>query len=147
LIFFLNNSQPFTPKNRMSASVRKTFFEKKLVPAAYLPVIIWAVVILALSTGNGIQLPDSGISTDKLAHLAAYGLLGWLTLRALHKTGKRNAKNSWSAIALVSAYGIALEFVQWAFFPNRFFEAGDMLANSAGAFISLFLFNFITSKT
>lgn len=131
----------------MSASNNQTFFEKTFVLKAYLPVIIWAVAILALSISSGIQLPDTGISTDKLGHLAAYGLLNWLTLRALQKTGKLTAKTIWLSLFMVSAYGILLEIVQWAFFPHRFFEVWDMIANIAGVVLSYFAYNFFTTKT
>ena len=101
---------------------------------------------MALSISPGIQLPDAGISTDKLAHFAAYGLLGWLVLRALHKTNKLTTKLARASVAWVAAYGASLEVVQWAFFPNRFFEIGDMIANTAGAVFSYFAFNFFTKN-
>jgi VanZ family protein len=131
----------------MSASNDQTFFEKSFVIKAYLPVFIWAVVILALSTGSGIQLPDTGISADKLGHFVSYGLVNWLALRALQKTGKLASKSTWMALLLVSVYGILLEIVQWAFFPHRFFEVWDMVANIAGAVMSYFAYNFFTTKT
>lgn len=131
----------------MSASNNKTFFEKTFVLRAYLPVFIWALIILALSISPGIQLPETGISTDKVGHLAAYGLLNWLVLRALKRTGMLSSKAIWAAIILVSAYGVLLEFVQWAFFPYRFFELWDMIANITGAVLSYFAFNLFTTKT
>ena len=100
-----------------------------------MPAIVWAIVILALSTTAGIQMPEVVFSPDKLGHFAAYGILAGLLFMALKKSGKYNKQSTILAVAAVTLYGVALEFVQWAFFPNRFFEVWDMIANFFGALL------------
>jgi VanZ family protein len=113
----------------------------------YLPAILWAIVILYLSTFSvGIQLPETVFSTDKLAHFAAYGLLTWLVIRALLKTGNFSTKSATLAVLVVTVYGVALEIVQWAFFPNRFFEVWDMVANFSGALLAFFVSKLFFTK-
>lgn len=94
----------------------------------------------------GIQLPSVVFSPDKIGHLAAYGLLAWLIFRGLKLTGQYHFKKIALTIIGVSFYGITLEIVQWAFFPNRFFEVWDMVANITGACLSLILFSTRSKK-
>jgi len=57
------------------------------------------------------------------------GLLSWGFYRARGLTFAAMA----TAILLSSVYGIGIEFVQYAFFPNRFFEVLDIIANIIGS--------------
>lgn len=101
--------------------------------------MIWALVILILSTGATIQLPETIFSPDKIGHLIAYCLLCGLILWANKEEQVASQKATlWTAIG-VSLYGIMLEYVQWAFFPDRFFEVWDMIANITGAAIAVFV--------
>lgn len=97
-----------------------------------------------LSTRVGIQLPETIVSTDKLGHFLAYGLLNWLILWALQKNSRFNLKSAVLSIIFATVYGVCMEYVQWAFFPNRFFEYWDMLANLLGATIGFLVFNYFT---
>lgn len=102
----------------------------------YLPAFLLAVVIFILSTKATIQLPESAFSLDKIGHFVAYALLAWLFIRGLRKSERLTNTNLFSVILIVSIYGAALEFVQWFFFPGRFFEVWDMIANITGASFS-----------
>jgi len=113
---------------------------------SYLPALGWAIVIFILSTGASVQLPESIFSADKIGHFAAYFVLTTLLLWAIHSNGKWKTNWMFSMLFLASAYGTLLEFVQWAFFPNRFFEVWDMIANITGACIATFLFHFWRKK-
>lgn len=113
----------------------------------YLPATACAVFILYLSITPGIQLPDVGISADKIGHLGAYGLLTWLVLWGLKQDHQLNGKSMVWTVLGTSLYGILLEFVQWAFFPHRYFEVWDMVANITGACTSLILFRLFNNKT
>ncbi|MEM1326363.1 MAG: VanZ family protein [Bacteroidota bacterium] len=111
--------------------------------------ISWALFILAASTiGVGVNLPNTFedlVAWDKLAHAAVYtifGLLLYLFWRIF--TGRQKAM-IWSWSVAVS-YGIAMEVVQYSFFPNRYFEIFDIFANIVGATISLLLIYFLTDK-
>jgi VanZ family protein len=94
-----------------------------------------------------VQLPEITQSPDKIGHFFAYGLLTWLYLWALQKERKWSRKSVLLILASVSAYGILLEFLQWGFFPNRYFEVLDMLANVGGAIISYLAFRLFIFKT
>lgn len=113
----------------------------------YWPAIICAVLIFGLSISPGIQLPEVGISTDKVGHLIAYGVLAWLIFSGLKKEGRLNKKLAYWVVIGVSLYGIFLEFVQWAFFPYRYFELWDMVANITGTCLSFIIFRSFIIKT
>jgi VanZ family protein len=126
------------------------FFENKSGWVPFLPSIAVSLVVFWLSVTPGIQMPDVGLSLDKLGHFSAYGLLSWLVLKALYQTGRWSCRLVLSAIGLVVIYGIALEFVQWGFFPYRFFEVWDMIANIIGTICTIssyFAFKIIITKT
>ncbi|MCB9340836.1 MAG: VanZ family protein [Lewinellaceae bacterium] len=112
----------------------------------FVPAFIWAIVILALSTNVGIQMPAVFFSPDKLGHFAAYGLLAMLMLYAQKSLGSISWRHTLLTVFWATLYGIVLEIVQWAFYPNRFFEVGDMFANFGGALICSLLFRFLTTQ-
>jgi len=114
---------------------------------SFLPAIIWTVAVFALSVSPGVQLPEITQSPDKIGHFLAYGLLTWLYLWALQKEHKWSRKSVLVILLAVSGYGIVLEFVQWGFFPNRFFEVLDMAANVCGVLISYLAFRLFIFKT
>ncbi|GJM33681.1 MAG: hypothetical protein DHS20C18_26820 [Saprospiraceae bacterium] len=43
------------------------------------------------------------------------------------------------AFVICSAYGILMEIVQYSFFPGRYFELNDIIANIIGALLSVLL--------
>lgn len=97
--------------------------------------MIWLICITWLSTKGGVALPGFRlIGADKLAHAAAYGLLAWLVLWAFPQDKLSGLFKVW---LFAAGYGAAMEWVQYRFFPNRFFEFDDMLANAIGAFLAL----------
>ena len=100
-------------------------------------------VVVYLSTGGGLQLPQSFAwqGLDKAQHLAAYATLGVLWSYAFgcgDGAGSVPWQRLWGALF---ALGALLEVFQWAFFPNRYFEVADMLANGIGAGIGTLGFN------
>lgn len=103
----------------------------------YVPAFLWLLLITALSVMPGVQLPSFSLfATDKLAHAIVYAMLTWLMLRAYQRS--RNSRilswKEWIFPVLSTAYGVLMEFVQYAFIPGRFYEYDDMLANAFGAF-------------
>jgi VanZ family protein len=90
--------------------------------------MLWLGIITWLSTAPSIQLPSfSLLSADKLAHAACYALLTLLLLWA-------GPPRWWLMPLCASLYGAFMEWVQATFFPSRFFEYDDMLANAIGAY-------------
>ncbi len=100
----------------------------------WLPVILWAAVIFALSS---IPSLNSGLGSwdfvlRKLAHAAEYALLAALLLRALARP--------WLAFLLALAYAISDELHQH-FVRGRAGTPRDVAIDAAGALIGLAVFS------
>lgn len=90
---------------------------------------LWAGVILAATSIPGPELPRVPGRADLFAHLALYGVLGWLLARAAG-TVRPASLAGW--VALASAFGAADEWHQ-QFIPGRSASADDWVADSLGA--------------
>ncbi len=109
-------------------------------PKRFLPAFIWSLIVLGLSAMPGSFLPSFRwsdlLSLDKLAHAFVYG---WLTLLLLggFRAGRGEEKATPAEIAAAigwsCVWGAAMETMQGAFFPGRYFEILDMIANATGA--------------
>ena len=109
----------------------------------FLPAIAWAILILILSSGPGIPLPSHWwdlFSPDKFGHAFVYGVLVLLTLRAFQSGGQWSTPTVWVTVLGSDLYGIAMEVMQWTFFPGRYFEVLDIIANIIGAILGWFLY-------
>ncbi len=109
----------------------------------FLPALCWLVIVTYLSVTSGTNLPKFNLfSADKLAHAAAYAMLAGLLLWGLWKSKKRGATRGelLGVFSFATAFGALMEWVQGTFFPHRFFEFDDMLANAAGAFLAVFCY-------
>ena len=125
-----------------------------------MPAILWAALILFLSSGAMPNMPklwwEELISPDKLGHLVVYGIL---SLTLMYGFQKKNAttyelseetaildsifiQNKNGVISKVNMiwvlsisiiYGILMEIMQYCFFPNRYFEIFDIIANIIGS--------------
>ena len=78
---------------------------------------------------------------DKIGHLIAYATLTGALLWGLWKEKKHvNQQMIIWAFVTCTLYGISLEIVQYSFFPNRYFEVLDILANIIGSLAGVFFF-------
>ncbi len=96
--------------------------------------------MVSLSLGNALQIETDWLDVpwiDKVQHFLAYACLGVLWSFAFRQNGYSAGLRLWG---MLFALGAALEVMQWAFYPNRYFEFGDMLANGLGAFAGVFVF-------
>ena len=118
---------------------------------ALLPAILWAIVILVLSAMPGLNLRESWwdlVSMDKVGHFAVYGILTFLLLKGLPGHPRFFEKNVVVIALIISIlYGILMEVMQFTFFPYRYFEYLDIIANIIGSFTGLLIFNFYNKKT
>jgi VanZ family protein len=121
---------------------KRIYNNKARKVSAFLPALTWAAVILFLSTGNSIQAPrlTNLLEPDKLAHAAAYFVLTACIIWGFWWTGTANITKAAIATALSSLYGAGMELIQFGFFPNRYFEVYDIIANIIGALICFFVF-------
>ncbi|MFC4736864.1 VanZ family protein [Bacillus daqingensis] len=81
----------------------------------------------------------------KGAHFTVYAVLGILLLRALklHVSGKKAV--AW-ALLISCLYAVSDEYHQ-TFIPGRSGEVGDVLIDTAGAGVGIFLYNLIKKIT
>lgn len=117
---------------------------KKVLPA-YLPVLIWTLIIIKLSTGPGVQIPftwNNIIGIDKFGHLFFYLMHTILLYWAFEKQVifKTQQHRKWISLLLSTILGISLEIVQFSFYPNRYFEILDIIANIIGSYLGSHLF-------
>ncbi len=101
--------------------------------------LLTTLVVIYLSLGNGLQLQSSWLQfagVDKVQHFAAYAVLGVLWGAAIAR--RLHWQLLWVALFVL---GAVLELCQWAFYPNRYFEFADMLANGVGAGVGCYFFH------
>lgn len=117
---------------------------------SYLPAFIWALVITYLSTQGGLNLPQSIwdlVAADKFGHAFVYGVLVILFLIGNNKQGiKQSVINVSLVVIACILFGILLEFIQLWFYPNRFFETLDIIANIIGCILGYIVYKFIIIK-
>lgn len=106
----------------------------------YLLAFIWVLIVTALSVMPQVSLPKFDLfSVDKLGHTGAYAIMAWLMFRGFRKATGRVAL--WKEVVVIfclcAGYGALMELIQGAFFPARFFEVDDMIANAFGAALAI----------
>jgi len=97
--------------------------------------LLWAGVIYYLSSQPGIGIPALFPGQDKLFHLLAFGLLGFLAMGAA-RSGQQGYE-IWQAlriIALVALYGLLDETHQY-FVPGRSADVYDVIADVTGGLL------------
>lgn len=100
---------------------------------------------MALSVGPGVSIPEEIwdlLSPDKWAHMFVYMVQGVLLMRGFHQLGRLNVWTKLFSISFGIAFGILMEVIQYRFFPNRFFEVYDIIANIIGSLGSLFVLKY-----
>jgi VanZ family protein len=113
--------------------------------AFFIPAMLWALLIYALSTNTPPHLPVfSLLSLDKVGHLVFYAVFtaALLLPTSILKTEKRalTGLNYLTCFGIAAVYGVALEFVQ-ANLPHRSFDYADMIANCIGAALACLAFS------
>ena len=128
----------------------------KSLISRYLPVIAWAVVILlASSIQRPLDIYPSEIITTLrelrfletegitlasfLIHFLLYGVLGFLTGRALSGDGPFTTRLFLVGLVLCTLFGFLDELYQISV-PGRAFEWIDVLANGLGSAVGLGVF-------
>ena len=105
--------------------------------------IAWAGVIFYLSSQPSIDTPLLFPGQDKLFHLIAFGLLGFLLMGAMKTTSSGYLTGQvWFTAALVASYGVLDEFHQY-FVPGRSVEIYDALADATGGLLGAWSMYFL----
>lgn len=117
----------------------------------FIPAILWACLILYLSSGPSVQFPPSFwdfLAIDKIGHFVFYGILAYLIAFGFCKKNQVILKNTLlKSLIISSIYGISMELMQYSFFPNRYFEVLDIIANISGSLLGILFFKYIYHKT
>lgn len=106
----------------------------------FIPACISLLGITALSVMPSVSLPDFNLlAPDKLGHALVYAIQSWLILRGFARSSKAKPGLREYAIAfgISAAWGVLMEFVQYALLPGRMCEFDDMIANAFGALVAV----------
>lgn len=107
---------------------------------AWLPAVVWALVIFNLSARPRLPGPDvQGI--DKVAHFGAYAVLGWLLVRAADRSGLPLAVG----LVLGVLYG-ATDEIHQMFVPGRSPDVMDWVADAAGVAAATFVYTRLRAR-
>ena len=117
--------------------------------------ISWTIMTIALLCIPGSALPGDGSffnipHFDKIVHVGLFGgiVLFWGSYYAFRKVQPANWRMLamlWTILSIV--LGVVLEYVQFYFIPQRSFDRGDIVADTAGAIIALlFLFLWVPRR-
>jgi glycopeptide antibiotics resistance protein len=113
------------------------------------PAFLWAAVILILCALPGKTFPRLSfldwLRPDKVVHLIMFGLLAFLFIKGFVKQNSFEALSLHPkiyAVLLSIIYGLMIELLQEYIFIWRSGEVFDALADAAGAFIGLLIYNY-----
>lgn len=108
----------------------------------WIPALGWALTIFALSSIPGSAIPEGPVpETDKLVHIALYGVLGFFCARALAariRGARRDGKLIFAGALLATAYGVTDEIHQ-IFTPHRSCDWHDVVADAIGGLLGAFV--------
>ncbi len=107
----------------------------------YLPLVIWMVLIFALSHRSvliDLENDASEITLYKSAHIFAYAILAWFWWRALSPERGVDWAVLFAALGLSALYGISDE-VHQLFVPGRHGRVADVLFDASGALVMVLL--------
>ncbi|MGL1861616.1 MAG: VanZ family protein [Pseudodesulfovibrio sp.] len=117
---------------------------KSIQPKKISILALWGGSILAiiyLSLQPGADVPTPFIHSDKVGHFIAYGWLGFLPAVAFS-----SRQSIWVSAAAMILLGVVLEFCQ-SYVPQRMASPGDMVANTLGVFIGIYLAGVVLKST
>lgn len=112
----------------------------------FIPAIIWALIIFWASTTSGKNLPSISwnlFEVDKLAHAIVYFILSVLIIKGFMARDVILNSSILYGVLISIVYGILLEIIQFTFFPYRYFELLDIIANIIGSIGSIVVFKII----
>ena len=119
---------------------------KKLNILHFTPAIVWGISILYFSLMPGNELPKFLLSAqDVLLHFGIYFGQSVLLMLGFNHFSIRSVSASQVMFILILTLflGVIIEFVQEKFIEGRHFEWSDILFNSLGAIVAVFLNRFL----
>lgn len=102
---------------------------------AFLPAVLWAIVIFFLSSQQ--VLPSLSLSTwdfvfKKTAHIFSYGLLYWLLFRAFRQTTNFTDLKLWTVPLLITLLYACFDEIHQTYTPGRHGTTRDIGFDALG---------------
>jgi VanZ family protein len=116
----------FDPRAKSTSTVRSFG-----IAGVRLALLAFWLLAFAATHVPASNLPQTGVSNDKVQHFLAFSLLGFLITAALATLRPWSWKLVLVAIAVAAAYGVADELTQML--VGRTADVKDWLADAAGA--------------
>lgn len=118
------------------------------------PALIWALIILILTGFPGDYFPEvvdfwEWLGSDKLVHLAIFGILSFLiffNLRAEYLVSKKRSLFVLAILGFTLAYALLTEVLQATVFVGRDGNVFDFCANSIGTLLGWLVFSLVIRK-
>ena len=108
----------------------------------WMPVALWAVVILTITSVPDIPAPPTA-GSDKLGHFTLYFVFGVLCSRAVSATrgSGREGRGATAVIGTIAAIALFAAVDEWhqRFIPRRSAEFNDWIADVCGAALGVAL--------
>ncbi len=126
----------------MTEPLQRRTSRPRLALILYAALLCWAIAILWLSSLTPRELPDSAfLLWDKLNHLLAFAVGGWLAATALRVTRPTMpvAGALAAAVVLIAAFGVLDETVQTLTPGRSGGNLGDWVADVIGAVLGSLL--------
>ena len=118
-----------------------------------LPGIGWALLILFLCGLPGDEVPDPSFFDltyfDGIVHLFLFLVLSFFLGVGFKKQFRYpilKVHTKKASFLIGTLYGLLIEGLQYSVFPDRYFEASDIVANAAGAGCGVLLFRSIYGR-
>ncbi len=117
---------------------------------SYWAALLWAAFILLVCSLPGYDLPNLNFwdidYIDKLEHMTVFALLGFLMVYGFKRRFSDNRilpsnKVLWTFVILAAAFGGFTEILQGLFFPTRFADVFDFIADSLGGVLGTIVGN------
>ena len=118
----------------------------------FLPAVFWFLLSFYLLTLPGSAVPKISwfekMQGDKLVHIGMFAILVLLVLLPMQfrSDSPLSLKTVFAVAIGALAYGIAMEFVQEYFIPNRSFDVFDMVADGVGCFSGVLCWKYLLKK-
>jgi len=123
---------------------------KRIHLSTFWPAVGMSVFATTLFCILGDKLPDEDwlgdIGFDKLVHVGLFAALvslwglPFIARSTRDENSQRNLTRLLASVVLVAiGYGIAIEFIQGAFIPNRSYSLADMVADALGCAVGGFI--------
>lgn len=134
-----------TPQNYLMPKDTKPLSRNtKSFLGSYWGAVLWATFIMLLCGLPGSDLPDINFweidIEDKIAHMGVFGILGFLMVYgSIRRKAKPilSRKHIFTLMLIGIAYGALTEIFQGLFFPSRFADLSDFIADAIGVVLGI----------